>query len=275
MAERFFFQDCEPLIKEAVRNTWQEHSQKIDRLLKAYPPETRDIQVRDRKLRRQGEMAAALPALERSERQNQEPEFAALLRPHLHSLRDHAHRELVLCQLEGTLTAGVLTLEDVVNEVLVLAWERFHEGPPGLPLESWIVALVHEVLDRRAAEPPADFIEQELPRDDPRYQAEVGWVTDNDLFWQDLEPLTAAEVLPGLEAPDPWQQLVAEEERQRILELLRKVPRSRRRAFTLHVLEGWELEEVAIIQERCVAEVKADVDAIREALRQRVSEGEP
>jgi len=51
------------------------------------------------------------------------------------------------------------------------------------------------------------------------------------------------------------------------------VPRSRRRAFTLNVLEGWELEEVAILQDRSIAEVKADVDAVREALRRRINAG--
>jgi len=55
-----------------------------------------------------------------------------------------------------------------------------------------------------------------------------------------------------------------------VLAQLGEVPASRRRAFTLHLLEGWEPDEIAMVQSRSPGEVHDDIEAVRQMLRSRL-----
>ena len=47
-------------------------------------------------------------------------------------------------------------------------------------------------------------------------------------------------------------------------------PTDQRRAFTLHVLEGWDVVDIALVQGRSAEEVQADIEVVRRALRERL-----
>jgi DNA-directed RNA polymerase specialized sigma24 family protein len=55
-----------------------------------------------------------------------------------------------------------------------------------------------------------------------------------------------------------------------ILDELNSFPRDQRRAFTLHVLEGWDIVDIAMTQNRSAEEVWADVEVVRRTLRERL-----
>jgi DNA-directed RNA polymerase specialized sigma24 family protein len=59
----------------------------------------------------------------------------------------------------------------------------------------------------------------------------------------------------------------------RIHGLLGELPKLQRRAFVLSVLEAFELFEIAMIQDRAESEVRADIEAARTHLRERLRSG--
>jgi len=197
--------------------------------------------------------------------------FLAQLRPVLMTLRDHAHRELVLAQLQHEIKPGDLTTSDLLDETAALAWERFDDRPPGRPLDQWLVELLHEVLDARAREPVAAVsLEDRLPPGGSRIEADNAWVVENEPFWDEPAWLTLDEVLPSDKAPAPWQELAAEEQRRWSLRRLSELPRRPRRAFSLCAMEGWDEQEEAMLQQRSVEEVRADMEAVRQFLREQI-----
>jgi DNA-directed RNA polymerase specialized sigma24 family protein len=228
-----------------------------------------------RKRRRQRDIAGVSAAIEDQGAQADRQTFAELLRPAMRGLQDHARRELVLAQLEGTIQPNAITVSDLLDEVVARAYEQFADRPIG-PLDRWLTRLLHEVLDARAAEqPPIKSLYETIPPADPRFRVDRGWVRENEPFWDEFESLTLEQVLPDEEAPEPWQQLSAEEQRHKIMEHLQSIPRRQRRAFTLNVLDGWEIEDIALIQGRVIEDVRNDIEDVRQQLRLMLSADEP
>ena len=102
------------------------------------------------------------------------------------------------------------------------------------------------------------------------WEAENGWAVENNPYWPFVDSLTWDDALPAEGSAEPWQHLAAEEERRAILDELRKFPKDQRRAFTLHALEGWNVLDIATLQGRSAEEVRRDIEAVREGLRQRL-----
>jgi DNA-directed RNA polymerase specialized sigma24 family protein len=50
------------------------------------------------------------------------------------------------------------------------------------------------------------------------------------------------------------------------------LPKLQRQAFLLHVLENYSIDEIAMLQDRPEGEVKADIQAARRTLRERLLE---
>jgi hypothetical protein len=91
-------------------------------------------------------------------------------------LKRLTRNELRALEEDDCLPECPLSLEDVVDESLLRAWDRYGRRPTGLSIEEWLLRVVREVLreaiaDREACEPTADagesvFVEEEDPRRD-------------------------------------------------------------------------------------------------------------
>jgi DNA-directed RNA polymerase specialized sigma24 family protein len=55
-----------------------------------------------------------------------------------------------------------------------------------------------------------------------------------------------------------------------ILEELTRHPTEQRRAFMLHLLEGWPIKDIAAAQRRPGEQVRQDIEAVKRALRERL-----
>ncbi len=212
-----------------------------------------------RKSGRREMLSAAGPLLHRDAELGRSDAFFDLLRPLLGTLRDHARRELRIAELEGTLLEGQATTDDLIDEVLVRAWRRFKDRPRPLPLDLWLIGLLHEVLGEWSEGVAAEHGER--PRQ-PESKEEEEWFAT--LFGAE-EPPDWEDLLPAHEA-DPASRSEADEERAQVLTLLSRLPRAQRRAFALRVLEGYEPDEIAQIQGRPESDVLADIEAARRAL---------
>jgi DNA-directed RNA polymerase specialized sigma24 family protein/ribosome-associated translation inhibitor RaiA len=256
-----------------------------------------------RRIRRRRDFMALLPRLALLRRKEDQKGFVELLRPHLRQMKDHARRELIIAQLEGNVHPGEMTVQDLLDETVIRAWDEWHQRPRDEPLDRWLVGLLHDVLDEKGLKTPgggADrkskasteatnepvSIYERVRADDPRFDAEDGdlieanpawpfaaeneWAAENNPYWPFLNPLTRDETLPDEQSAEPWQELANDEIRRVILDELKRFPRKQRRAFTLHVLDGWTIDEIASSQGRSTDEVNADIEAMRSALRQRL-----
>ena len=229
----------------------------------------RDDAYRRKRARPAIAVSAAAP-LAAHKRTKDNAAFLELLQPILLALRDHAHRELVLAQLQDRIKPGELSVSELLDETAALAWERFDSRPADRPIDQWLVELLHEALDDREREPVAMVsLEERLPDDDARYEADTGWTAENALIGGRPAPLTLDEVLPSYRAPEPWQEIAAEEQRRWILRQLRRFPRRQGRALMLYALEGWDEEDIAMLQGRTAGEVRADIEGARRTLQER------
>ena len=279
----------------------------VDRLgaeIRRHRGQVHEDGVQGRRRRRERDFAAAGPHLNALRSEKDREGFFDVLHPLLRELRNHAKRELIIAQLEGTIRPGELTVGDLLDEALVRAWEWWDDRPPNQPLDRWLVGLIHEILDERGFHPPdaprrqtaapagdnpprePQSVYDRVRVDDRRngartaaeaetnpsgpWEAENGWAVENNPYWPFVDSLTWDDALPADGSAEPWQHLAAEEERRAILDELRKFPKEQRRAFTLHALEGWNVLDIATLQGRSAEEVRRDIEAVREGLRQRL-----
>lgn len=218
-----------------------------------------------RKGRRRERLATAGPFLERDASTGRRAAFFDLLRPQLGSLHDYARRELHILELEGALPKGEWTPADLVDEVLVRAWERFPHWPRHKPLDLWLIDLLHECLEQWRKEPPALSLtgrdrDQGRPADE-----EQEW-------WGDTAQVELEDVLPGSEGTEVWERLEAEEQRTQLSAFMATLPKRQRQALVLHVLEGLDPAEISMVQDRPEKAVMADLEAGRQILRSRLAE---
>ncbi|HZT80278.1 MAG TPA: sigma factor-like helix-turn-helix DNA-binding protein [Gemmataceae bacterium] len=222
-----------------------------------------------RKGRRRERLAAAGPFLERDAASGRRAAFFDLLRPQLSSLHDYARRELRLLELEGVLPKGEWAPADLVDEVLLLAWQRFGNRPRHKPLDLWLIDLLHECLERWRQQPPAlSLAGQERDQGSPAEEEQEWWAS----LLGDTAPAGLEDLLPGSEGTEAWERLEAEEQRAQLSALLAALPKRQRQALVLHALEGFDPAEVAMVQDRPEKAVRADLDAGRQALRARMAE---
>jgi len=228
--------------------------------------------VQRRKRVRKQEFADAAATLGRRVDEGAQPDFFEFLRPLLRRIRNHAHHELLLAQLEGHVRPGEITLSDLLNEVALRAWERFAGWDATEPLDQWMVRALHNILDERQKHEAYTLASNpEIVVDDMRLEAEDGWVTENEPYWGENEPLTVDELLPDHDAPEPWTKLVAKEQRRQLFTYLRRLVPTQRRALMLHVLDGWDVKEIAVLQGRSAEEIQRDIELASEALRAWIS----
>ena len=228
--------------------------------------------VQRRKRVRKQEFADAVAILGYHLSESARPDFFEFLRPLLRRIRNHAHHELLLAQLEGHVRPGEITLSGLLDEVALRAYERYAERDTTEPLDQWMVRALHEVLDERQKHEAYTLASNpEIVVDDMRLEAEDGWVTDNEPYWGESEPLTIDELLPDHDAPEPWTKLVAKEQRQQLFTYLRRLVPTQRRALMLHVLDGWKIEDIAVLQGRSAEEIRRDIELASEALRVWIS----
>lgn len=264
--------------------------------LRRHQRRVRHDEVEGRRRRRERDAAAAAPHLDTLRAGDDRAGFFDALRPLLRQLRSHARRELTIAQLEGSIPPGDLTVGDLLDEVIVRAWDGWPDRPRDQTLEKWLVGLLHDVLDARdsgrtvraaAAQPVSLYerlrdsahLEHGPAEDNPPaeinpaqpYAVENGWAVENNPYWPFVDSLTREDVLPDENSPEPLQTLMAEEQRRAILDELNRFPREARRAFALHVLEGWSVDEISRAQHRPRIRVDADIEAVRHALRRRLA----
>ncbi|HVA50749.1 MAG TPA: sigma factor-like helix-turn-helix DNA-binding protein [Pirellulales bacterium] len=212
-----------------------------------------------RKSRRRDELTAAGPMLEQDRRERRREAFFELLMPILRPLKEHARREVRLLEKQGTIGRGEVTAADILSEAVLRAWEEFDQRPSGWHLDVWLMDVMDDCLDKLRSEP------KRVPLSN-RLLAEMAEERDGGRW--SASAVTMEDLMPGEESSLAWDDLGRAEQQDRVDRLLGTMPGRRRDAFTQFILEGFDAAEIAMIQDRTEAEVKADIEAARQALKE-------
>ncbi|HEV3116540.1 MAG TPA: sigma factor-like helix-turn-helix DNA-binding protein [Gemmataceae bacterium] len=237
--------------------------------------------VRRRKARQRADLRAYAPLLRRDVENGRRADFFRLLRPLLGFLREHARHELRILELEGPLHRREVTVEDVLDEVLSLAWERFAKRPQHLPLDVWLTNLLHETLEQWIKQEPRPHVSLEetaeaaMPNDVPPMEARQE--KEEKEWWDEMPPFEETPMLEDL-IPDSaqthaWDEGKTDDQQEQLWSLLAELPAVQRQAFMLHALEDFDTAEIAMLQDRPESDVKADIEAARRKLKEELRAG--
>jgi DNA-directed RNA polymerase specialized sigma24 family protein len=226
-----------------------------------------DEEVLERVAQRYRGLEGLAAFLEGSRRAGRGDVFLGFLTPLVASLRPHVRRELRIRELAAGTRAALDTPADVLDEVLVRAYERFPQRPRQLALDLWLLGLAEQVLDESssgvAPESLNDRIEQ--PDDEPADSRRTSWTE----WATDQESIERGELLPGLAATDAWDDLDVETKQTELFRLLKEIPRHKRQCLMLHTVNGFTIAEIADFQNRSAEQVRADIEAARWSLEQQ------
>jgi RNA polymerase sigma factor (sigma-70 family) len=197
--------------------------------------------------------------------------FFNLLNPLMGRLRDHAQHELLVAELQGRIGREEVTVTDLLDEVIVRAWAQLGNRDEAEPLEVWLIRLLHGVLDEQIADTQTvHSIYERVDEGNSDARAAAARASEDVPIWEEPSMVMLEDVLPTHEVGEPWQQLEAIDQMKWVLAQLGTVSAAQRRAFTLHLLDGWEPDEIAMVLGRTVEEVRGDIEAVRQMLRDRL-----
>lgn len=184
-------------------------------------------------------------------------------------LRRFVERELRFRESNGTLRPEQLSPEEVIDEAIATALGNGTDKPEKLSLEPWLYRLslraVSELVNRTR-----DGVD-EVPLDQPARHAPTYGTDDAQLqFHQPDEAVTNRDLIADTRVATPEASAASEEMITLVEGALLGAQREDREAFLLNAIEGFTPEEIAVISDKPVDQVKGSIRTAREFLRKAV-----
>jgi RNA polymerase sigma factor (sigma-70 family) len=203
--------------------------------------------------------------------------FFALIGRYLERLRHVVHHELARLEATGDLRPGELTTDDVVDAVLLRAYQEFVQNPPERKVMSWLVRIMRahlaDEVTRLGTWRLRTPVRTEADVPDTPPSEWVSTLGDETLDYHEPdEDLRIEDVIPDVRVPTPEQVVEARELRWCVEAALAGLPDLWRRALLHHHLDGLDDVEIARALDRPSAEIWRVLHHAREYLRQRLAE---
>lgn len=185
-------------------------------------------------------------------------------------------REIAALEMNNELPLGEMVAQDIVDEVIVRARERLQRGPAAMPLEMWLYQQAREVLKQRQEQlleetpmstVPTRSMKESLPPPPPPDPL----TEDEDVLADLIEP--APEALPGEDIPEqaePNDRAMSarrDELRRSLHKTISQMPPAWREALWLHYLDGFDLAEIAALQQQDEKQVRDNLQQATSYLR--------
>ena len=170
---------------------------------------------------------------------------------------------------EETPTDGV-TKEEVIDEAIARALGDGADKPERLALEPWLYRLALRAMDDLSFRSPESRASVHL--EDSARKRNVRASDEAELqYHQPDETLTAESVIADKRTATP-EDIASSDEMITLVQLaLDGTRRPDRESFILHAVEGFSVEEIAVITDRKPDEVRSSIAAAREHLRRSSS----
>lgn len=205
----------------------------------------------------------------------QRDQFFRTIQPHLEKFNKFVRGEIEYQLATGDLKTDELSPEDVVDGVVLLAFEEYQKNPPKLPLDRWLVMLAMKYIrneTRSLRQDGEDFVhlEEDIPETPP--EEEVVTLGEETLdFYQPDEDLQMEDVVADPTAETPEQ---IAESREALLQFvgqsLTELPRAWRDAFILTRVQGFSTAEIAEIFDQPEKKVKQNLQQAENALKKKL-----
>jgi len=195
--------------------------------------------------------------------------FTARLKLVLQELYGHVTRLIRLAQLAGDLPPGYLKPSDVVDDVILRAYERVR-SQPGEEISPAVLYRIAEVILAEEIRNCQDSLNNVSMEAKPPERAR-SWDVDDQRedtleFYPPEEVLLYADIMPDVHVPDPVRVLGDEEQMRDISICLSQLAPEARSSFLLHRVEGFEIFEIALMQDRGEEEIARDIQQCEEHL---------
>lgn len=228
-----------------------------------------------RRVRERAELAEVAPLLDRDMEIGEQEDFIKLLRPLLGHIGHHARRELQILEASGTLHPGQVIFTDLLDEAMTRAWLQFSDRPSWMSLDLWLTKMLDEILEEKACQTEQSHetlygqSKELLQQNVPQIGNHEWWIC---LLGED-EMKIDDNAVPGRQSAWAEAFLEAEEIMFGVHAQLGRLPRTKRQAFVLNVLEAYDPSQIAKLQCRSELEVRNDIESARDQLRERLSAG--
>jgi RNA polymerase sigma factor (sigma-70 family) len=211
-----------------------------------------------------------------AEQENRE-QFFSLVGSHIGPMYDYVRHQMAYLESTGDLVPGEISVDDVVDAVLVRAYYQFVKQPAQREFDNWLIDLAKEQLGREVKRAKAErrttvHIEQDIPEVPP--VEEVKTLGEEILeFYQPDEDLKLEDVFPEMDVSSPEDFVAAKEELVRCINAaLNGMPKEWRSALRLRHSEGLTMEELSEVLDKNEPEVEQVLEYAREHLRQSLIE---
>ncbi len=193
-------------------------------------------------------------------------DIASYVNANVRRLDHFVERELYFREVSGQLDPNLVSKREVVDEAVLRALGDGGERPNGLDLEAWLYQLAIQAIDDLSSQAQDGISEVHLEvsaraqnvcaSDEPRLQ-----------FHQPDESLTEGDSIADRGAATPEEIACSDEMIDLVQFALRKINRPDREAFILHAMEGFTVDEIALITDRKSESVRSSISVTRETLR--------
>ncbi|HVO78517.1 MAG TPA: sigma-70 family RNA polymerase sigma factor [Candidatus Bathyarchaeia archaeon] len=192
-------------------------------------------------------------------------DIAGYIDVNLPRLKRFAERQIAYRESLGELTPEQVAPDEVVAEAIATALSDEPEKPERIKLEPWLYRLAREAVGRVAASDSGlgevsfehrHGVQNVQASDEARLQ-----------FHQPDDRLLEEDIIADGHADNPEQMAVSQELIKLVQLALHGAGRPDREIFILHAVEGFSQEEIAVITNHTLEEVRASIRKARQHLQ--------
>jgi len=210
-----------------------------------------------------------------SNEDQQRDQFFKLIQPHLEKFSQFVRGEIEYQLATGDVKTDELTPEDVVDSVVLNAFEEYKKSPPKAQLDRWLVMLALKYIRNETRNLNRDreafvHLEEDIPEMPP--EEEVVTLGEETLdFYQPDEDLQMEDVVADPLAETPEQVAESREALQQfVTQSLTELPRAWRDAFVLTRVQGFSTAEIAELFSQPEKKVKQNLQQAENALKKKL-----
>jgi RNA polymerase sigma factor (sigma-70 family) len=208
------------------------------------------------------------------EQKNREAFFSQLKRD-FKALYKFVRRQLAYLESAGDLASGELSVEDVVDAVLMRAYHEYVKQPGAREFGNWLTQLADQEIQSQLRRLQSErestvHIEEDIP-ETPPFEA-VRTLGEEFLdFYQPDEDLRLEDIFPEADVSTPEEWAAAKEELVRCINAaLESMPEEWRKAFELHHVERLTIDDLGEALDKAEPEIEEMLEYARRHLREKL-----
>lgn len=168
---------------------------------------------------------------------------------HAEPLKRYIRRRLRLANLIGLVKRNLYATDDILDQVLLIAYENYNERPLNLSLDTWLYRITRDVLNGHLQEQESEEsrqmqLEKLIDEDLQELDEKTPTNPDPELMLADEFNENDNPVKNGKEMPhddedeDIGEKLERKEDARRLMRALKELPMIDREVFEFSVLDG-------------------------------------